>query len=49
MPRGFEYPNRTEVWIPAAFPDNPFTGTMVFRYIGRLRRRGDSCVPRKQK
>jgi predicted permease len=37
MPRGFAYPDRTEVWIRATFPDNPFTGTMVFRYLGRLR------------
>ena len=37
MPREFQYPDRTEVWIPATFRDNPFTGTMVFRYLGRLR------------
>jgi putative ABC transport system permease protein len=36
MPPGFEFPQGTDVWVPASFSDTLFTGAIAFKFIGRL-------------
>ena len=36
MPPGFDFPQGTEVWVPASFSDTLFTGAIAFKFVGRL-------------
>ena len=37
MPPGFDFPDRSELWVPATIAETPFIGGLRFRFIARLR------------
>jgi len=37
MPPGFDFPDRSDLWVPATIAETPFIGGLRFRFIARLR------------